>query len=617
LPSAFNFSASPFDCLTSDERQLVREHLDIAYFRAGETVLDPATPPTHLFIVIKGQVQQLDGDEVVGSYGPDDSFDGRALVAGKVSNHFVAGEEVLAYQLAREAVSELISRNATFSALLFADLSKKLSALSARDSQQEMQSLSMARVAQAQVRPAHTVDAGTDIVSVVRLFTTHRTDHVLVRDAHSTPPRLGIYTTTGLQRAILLGQPLDQMPVGSLATFELVCVRPDDYLVDALATMIRHKVRRVVVAQTPPQQPHQPPGEPHILGTLDQLDLLGFLSNHSTLITRQILEAQDLPALHGAAQQINELIGLLYRGGTQVALIARLVQELNAQLFERAWQLIAPAELVANSCLFVMGSEGRGEQLLKTDQDNALVLRDGYTPPADLPALCERFSSALADFGYPECPGKIMLNNPAWRHSCQEFGQTVRRWLLMPTPESLMDLAIFIDAHAVSGDASLLEQVRAEVYKLVNDNDVLLARFAAAINAFDQGQGWWNRLLNLGDGKELLDLKKAGTFPLVHGVRSLALAHRIPATSTVARLEALAAAQRLPQDLAKDLANSLHFFMGLKLKTGLAALEAGRPSSGIAVDQLSALDRDLLKDTLGVVKRFRSLMHQRFRLDMV
>src|SRR5256885_5698221 len=95
--------------------------------------------------------------------------------------------------------------------------------------------------------------------------------------------------------------------------------------------------------------------------------------------------------------------------------MARLVQQLNARLFERAWQMLAPPDLVAQSCLFVMGSEGRGEQLLKTDQDNGLLLRDGYAPPQDLDAICARFSAQLQRFGYPECPGGIMLSNPQWR----------------------------------------------------------------------------------------------------------------------------------------------------------------------------------------------------------
>jgi len=133
LPSAFNFSSSPFDCLSNEERLLVRDNLDIAYFREGDVVLEPGVAPTHLFVLIKGFVRQLgEGEELLATYGPEDSFDGRALVAGKVSSRFVAAEEVLAYELKREAVNELISRNATFGALLFADLSNKLSALSQR-----------------------------------------------------------------------------------------------------------------------------------------------------------------------------------------------------------------------------------------------------------------------------------------------------------------------------------------------------------------------------------------------------------------------------------------------------------------------------------------------------
>ncbi|WP_139826331.1 putative nucleotidyltransferase substrate binding domain-containing protein [Derxia lacustris] len=606
MPNAFNFSVSPFDCLSGDERRLVRDSLDIAYFREGEVILEPGVQPAHLFIVIKGFVNQTDGEELVATYGADDCFDGRALMAGKVGSRFVASEEVLAYQLARAAVTELISRNATFGALLFADLSKKLSALSERHSQHEMQSLTTARVSELLLRPARYIDAEADIVSVVRFFERHRTANVLVRDERHNPPRIGIFTNTGLQRAILDGRPLDQLAVRELANFKLVTARPSDYLFDVLATMIRHRVRRVVVQD----------GD-EITGILEQLDLMSYLSNHSTLITRQINEAADLAALKAPAEHITRLIALLFRVGTKVSLIAKLVQELNAKLFERSWQLIAPPDLVENSCLFVMGSEGRGEQLLKTDQDNGLILRDGYDCPHDLPALCQQLSEALAQFGYPECPGRIMVSNADWRMSATEFGQTVRRWLLMPTAETLMALAIFLDAHAVCGDPQLLEEVRAEVFKLVNDNDALIARFASAINAFAESSGWWNRLFSLGDSSaEQLDLKKAGTFPLVHGIRALALDARLVETGTVDRIEALVAAGKLDAELGTDLVDSLHFFMGLKLKMGLAALEQGRASAGgIVVDKLSSLDRDLLKDTLGVVKRFRALLSHRFRLD--
>ncbi|MCE9658769.1 MAG: DUF294 nucleotidyltransferase-like domain-containing protein [Burkholderiales bacterium] len=604
MPNAFDFSASPFDCLAAAEQRIVRDAVDVAYFREGETILDRGMEPSHLFVVIKGHVSQFDAEELVATYGPNDCFDGRSLVAGRASSRFVAAEEVLAYALAKAAVNELISGNATFGALLFSDLSQKLGALAQRHSQREMQAITMSRVDEAFLRPAHVVEGTIGIVEVATILQARRSSCVLVRDGAG----LGIFTSTGLQRAILDGRPLRDLPVRELATFELVTIAPEAPLFDALALMIRHQVHRLVVAR----------GE-EIVGLLEQLDLLSFLSNHSYLITVQILQAKDLEALREQAMKITRFVALLYRGGTRVGQIGRLVQALNAKLFERTWQLVAPAELVAESCLFVMGSEGRGEQLLKTDQDNGLILRDGATlDEAIVVEACDRFSAALRDFGYPECPGGIMVRNPAWRRSASGFREVVRHWLLRPDPEGLMALAIFIDAHAVAGDASLLAEVRAEVDRLVSADDALLGRFAAAIDSFpDATGGWWNRLLKIGEQEQdLLDLKKAGIFPIVHGVRSLALRDHVRETATTARLDALVAGGRLSAELATDLADSLHFLMGLKLKAGLAELDAELPVSGaVRIDRLGSLERDLLKDSLAVVKRFKALLRHQFQLE--
>ena len=606
MPNAFNFTASPFDCLNPDEQRLVRASVDIAYFPEGAVVLDVGTVPTHLFILIKGYVTQTEGDEVLATYGPDDCFDGCGLMTGRVGSRFVAAEEVVAYQLAREAVNELIARNTTFGALLFSDLGQKLSALAQRADQHELQSLTMARVEQAYLRPAHTVDAATDIVSVVRLFQAQRTTNVLVTGLPGGG--LGIFTNTSLQRAILDGRPLDRLAVGELASGPVVTVRPSDQLGDAMVLLLRRRVHRLVVVEDDGQ----------VRGILEALDLFSFLANHSHLITVQIEHAQDLEALAQAAAQITRLIAALYRGGTRIGLMAKLVQQLNARLFERAWAMVAPAGLVDNSCLFVMGSEGRGEQLLKTDQDNGLVLRDGYTAPADLDAICQRFSGVLASFGYPECPGRIMVSNPDWRGTASAFGQRVRQWLLQPEGDSLMQLAIFLDAHAVAGDAALLAAVRAGVAALAVANDAVLARLAAAVENFGGPTGGWSRLVGRGDEGRAISLKKAGIFPIVHGVRSLALARRVAATGTAERIAALVQEGVLDAALGDELVQSLHFLMGLRLQAGLAELDTGRAVTGnVDPGRLSTLERDLLKDALAVVKRFKALLHQRLRLDVL
>ena len=249
--------------------------------------------------------------------------------------------------MAKATVHVLIARNATFGALLFSDLSAKLGALAQRHSQHELHVLAMAQVDQAFLRPARVVDAASSIVDVAAAMQSFRTSSVLVSDGN----RLGIFTNTGLQRAVVDGRPLQSLAVRELASFDLVTIAPDAPLFDALALMIQHQVHRLVVAR----------GE-NIVGLLEQLDLLSYLSTHSYLITVQILQAQDLEALRVQAERITRFVALLYRGGTRVGQTGKLVQALNAKLFERAWQLVAPARLVADSCLFVMGSEGRGEQ---------------------------------------------------------------------------------------------------------------------------------------------------------------------------------------------------------------------------------------------------------------
>ena len=116
-----------------------------------------------------------------------------------------------------------------------------------------------------------------------------------------------------------------------------------------------------------------------------------------------------------------------------------------AGLLARLWELLAPPELRANSCLIVMGSEGRGEQIIKTDQDNALLLRDGFAF-GRARGRDRGFTAALIEFGYPPCPGGIMLSRPLWRQPLGGFRETLRDWIHGGDPEGPMNLAIFLDA---------------------------------------------------------------------------------------------------------------------------------------------------------------------------
>ncbi|MGV6873399.1 DUF294 nucleotidyltransferase-like domain-containing protein [Pseudochelatococcus sp. B33] len=459
-----------------------------------------------------------------------------------------------------------------------------------------------ARVRDAHIRQPLIVDGGMDLVSVCRLLSERGIGDALVRDG----ARLGVFTTTNLRDALLRPEPPSVLPVSAVSSFETVSVSLDDELYRALILMLRHRIHRVIVMD----------GE-EVAGLLSQYDLMAFMARHSQLTTLQVAEAPDIAALQAAARQVDSLIAVLHEDGVRVDVIARLVGALNRQIFDRLWQLLAPEELRANSCLIVMGSEGRSEQIVKTDQDNALLLRDGFAHP-DLEKVTEAFTAALISLGYPPCPGGIMLSRPLWRQSVADFSATLARWIHGGDPEGPMNLAIFLDAAAVAGDETLLDAARARVDKLLMNDDGYYARFAAAIEQFDSG-GWWSRLPGLsGRAAAQIDLKKRGLFPLVHGVRALALQYRTGGTSTVARVAALESAGHIDASFSRDLTDALHFLIGLKLTSNLRQIAEGRaPDTMVRLEDLGTLDRQALKDSLAIVRRFRQWLRLHYRLDVL
>ena len=605
----FRFTTPPFDGLSPAEQALVRAAAAPVAFARGTLLLTPEVPAEHAWLLTEGHVQFTDAGEVIAVYGPDDVCAARAVLAGKASGEFTALDEVRAWQIPRATWQALISGNGAFSAWLFGDISRRLSASAKTIEQREFLSLMMARVRDAFVRKPFYVDGALDIVGVCRLMHEQSTSNVLVRDG----ARVGMFTTSDLRDALLREVPPHELAVREVARFELIVIDADAEVFEALLLMLRHRVHRVVV-----REPSVDGGEGEIVGVLGQLDLMSFVSNHSHLIALQIEQAQGVADLKQVALQMDGLIVLLHGGGIRIEIIGGLMRELNRQLFARLWGLIAPPELVANSCLVVMGSEGRGEQVLKTDQDNALLLRDGFEFDG-LDRVTAQFTAALIDFGYPPCPGGIMLSTPLWCQPVEAFKETLRHWIFDGAPDGEMNLAIFVDAAAVTGDAALLQEARRFVDTHLAHSDVFFARFASAIDQFSESAGWWARLAALrgrGAEAEVFDLKKLGTFPVVHGVRALALQHHVNELGTAARLQVLANRGLLAAPMARDLTEALHFLMDLKLENNLRQRRAGQPvGNGVELASLGTLERDLLKDALAIIKRFRQHLRLHFRLD--
>lgn len=354
------------------------------------------------------------------------------------------------------------------------------------------------------------------------------------------------------------------------------------------------------------------------VSSVDPADRLTGLAENLRELRRRIDQADDADKLAAPSEDIVRQAVALRRLGMGIAFVSRVTTALNRRLFRRMFELTAPAGLAADACLIVMGSEGRGEQILKTDQDNGLILRDGAAPPG-LEAALNDFSRRLIICGYPPCPGGVMANNPDWAKSQSAYRRSLSRWLREPDEASRLKLAIFFDAAPAAGDARLLSGLRRDLLAGARDNQGFLHHFAKPALAFGQPPRSWLARIFQTDSAPSVDLKKAAIFPLVHGARTLALEVGLDAAHTAERLEGLAQRRALDAGLARDLIDAFYFISALRLDAQLRAASDQpsnvAPPNMVAPDALSRLERAGLNDCLTTVRRFKELLARRFRLD--
>lgn len=641
-----DFTQPPFDVLSLAERQSIRKNTQIRYLAKNENLT--AEELQYLYVVIKGQIEQLFDGEFVASYlgsnhsdhlNNNDWFDSRRLPESLTENslntealqtyQFRAAEDTLLLQVAGSAVDKISAQNHLVRQMLSDKLPERLKALQQRrnnksivsasyNDQQEVQQIMLQPVIDVNLLPVHIVNANNSLYEAASIMTKAGLKHVLVQPLDhlknegevrfGTGHLLGILTDTDICRAVSDQQDPTTTPCQRYANFNLRTIKAIDEIGDALLTMTRYRIHRLPVIDQ----------NGDVVGILGQSDMLAHIGHHSQLISIQIEQAKDLSSLDTAVELIGRYIRAQHQNGVKIGNISRMVQTLNAQVFTKLWQLIVPDEVMTNTCLIVMGSEGRGEQIMRTDQDNALILRDGYIHP-DLPEFADTFNQHLADLGYPLCDGNIMMTNPMWRQPLKQFNTQIGLWFRNTDPMHGIYLSAILDGEYVCGDESLLTQVRQHLKVAHRQSDPMFVRqFARAALQFGDVNQWWQKFVPLLGGKsgsEDIDLKKAGIFPLVHGIRTLALENDIlELPSSKSRLKALVQARALTQERADTLLEALEFFMAQRLSVALSTDD--KHARQVNPMTLTALERDLLKECLAVVKSFKNQLRQHYQLEL-
>jgi CBS domain-containing protein len=602
---------APFSSMRDEDLDFVARRVELAYFAGGERIVGPEDGvPARCWIVRQGVVEgrrtDLSSEASATVLTEGEPFPVGALLAARpVVATYRATGDVFCWSLSREDFDELLRRSEPFrdfcrrrlGALL--DLSNR--ALQASYAQQATQWRTMAApLGDVLRRPPVTVAPQDTLREVFETMERERVGSVIVGDAQ------GIFTRQDvIGRVTLPGVPLDA-PIASVMTAPVASLDASATVAEAVLLMAERTIRHVPVRR-----------DGAVVGVVTERDL--FVMQRQTLrgIGDAIAAARATPALARAAHDIRAWSAALVAQGVAAAFVTRLISRLNDQLTQRAIAIEATGHGVEldGACWLALGSEGREEQTIATDQDNGLLLSDGIDAAerARMLAFAEAVNATLDACGYPRCQGGIMAGNPRWCLTASEWRALFDGWIDRGDPESLLAASVFFDFRPLAGDASAAVALRTHVTAQAAGNARFLKQMSDNARRNGPPASWTGGLLDklfAADAAEV-DLKLHGTVPFVDGARLLALAHRVPVTGTAERLRALAEAGAVREAEARAWIDAFEFLQSLRLRVQHHRDAAPARANVIDTRTLSDLDRRILKESF----RLARTLQQRLAVD--
>ncbi len=447
--------------------------------------------------------------------------------------------------------------------------------------------------------PALFVGPGATVGEAAQAMQEARVGSILVAG-----DSLGIVTDRDLRGRVLAAGLGPETPVRQVMTRSLKILDSDAPVFAALRLMLEENIHHLPLME-----------EGKIVGVISGTDLLHHQASGPFYLRRTLESLENPASLTHYSREIAGTVQTLFRGGLAAVQIGQIVSSLNDALVKR---LVGLAEQALGQpptpfAWIVFGSEGRLEQALLTDQDNALVYaEDSQEAQSYFAALSKRVVDGLIQVGFPPCPGGFMATQ--WCRPLDEWRRHFAAWMRAPEPQALLDAAIFFDFRAVAGALSLepLEEILAGA----GAERVFIAHLVHAALALNPPLGFFNRI-RAENGA--VDIKKSGIRPIVGLARAGALAAGSRERSTLERLATAGTSGAVfNKEDALMLAETFQFLMQIRLCQQLQAVQAKEPPDHkVRLDALSALERRHLKEAFVTIRRIQDDVRARLHIDKI
>lgn len=592
----------PFSLLDDMALDILRKNTKIGYYPNDTILVSSSHTFEFVYIVIKGQVEARGEDsELLDIYSNNDVFGGIEILKNESSAYeYVVSEELICFELNKNTFLQLCDKYSDFRDYFFLSLVERANDLKNKKEYESMGDLMISRLETSLLHSPCIVDGSISVVEALEIMENARVSSVLVKNREG----YGIVTDTDFRYYILNSDNIDH--ISQIQTYPMISSTEGEFLFNILLLMTQKSIKHLPIFSKD--------NEP--IGILELIDLLSFFSNQTYLVNIQMQNANTLEDVISASSRLEVMIRALHSKGVKSRYIARIVSDINKRMYSKLFTLVLPKEWQDNSSLVLLGSEGRFEQILRTDQDNAIIFKSGFKPK-DIQEVTNNFVEALDAIGFPRCEGNVMVINPKWCKSIDEYKNTIDNWCEHPKNENIMDMAILFDSICVAGDEKLHDELMDYLVESIDANPLLLRYFAKSIENFDSAIGIFSQFVTGDKGhKGEIDIKKSALFPVVHGVRTLAIEYKIKATNTYERIKELNNLGFLNREDAHDMIESLEILNSLRLNSQLLSNKL-IVNNYISITPLSKMQRDLLKDALKTVSKFKKTIQYHFKLSLV
>jgi len=599
---------SPFQELPAEQLQQVALSIDIGYFKAGSDILRFNEPLHALHLIRSGAVETFrrNGD-LYNRLSEGGIFAEQGLLrGGKVRFPATALEDTLIYFIPDDVFQQLFDENEFFADYVQVGDSERRKTSKAGN--QARADLLGATVGTLLSREPVSIGSEASVWQAAKLMTEQNVSSLLILgpDQHLA----GIVTDKDIRSRLVAPGLKSEIPVTDIMSANPVTIEQQQYIFEAMMLMLRHNLHHLPVIKA--QRP---------VGVIAISDIIRFESQSSLYVVSRIFRQQTVDELQALVPDVHACFVRMVNEDANSQMIGSAMAAIGRSFKQRLLEL-AEAELgppPVPYCFLALGSMARDEQLVLTDQDNALILDnrfDARLHDSYFKQLAAFVSDGLAACGYTYCTGEVMATNPQWRQPLHVWQQYFHNWITQPSAERLLHSSIFFDLDGVWGELQWAEQLQQLVSKLAQTQPLFLASMTRNALSRTPPLGFFKDFVMEQDGKQnnVLNIKRRGTAPFVDLIRIHALAIGSTESNSFSRLQQIIAAQVLPKGRAEDLRDAFEVIAMTRIRHQAAALRSGeQPDNNVLPEQLSEFERKHLKEAFQVLSNAQKFLKFHFK----